>query len=349
MGGELFNPGAVEIAKLASLTKLSAVDVIEGSRALNFLSCAVVLLSFWLISALRARAGVAPPGSVASAIEESAAPIEPKLNVAKAIIPLLPIILLVVDSMAGSYSVERFLPGPSRILAAMILGVAAAGLSSRGNAAGLATAFFDGAGYGYTHVISLIVVASTFAAGVELSGLIGLLLKGMSAWPSSALVAAPVASCFLAVVAGSGIAPAVAIMDFFVPAAGSMGLDAIDLGAATSLGAHFGRTMSPAAAVVAMAARLSGANPRELIRQVAVPLLLGLTVLVAAALIRNANRENKGGNAMLPARQTPISFRASFIPGAGKPYSLAVTRARPARWFQRNAGRATANSSLTVR
>src|SRR5262249_49399903 len=123
----------------------------------------------------------------------------------------------------------------------------------------------------------------------------------------------------------------------------------IDLGAATSLGAHFGRTMSPAAAVVAMAARLSGASPRELIRHVAVPLLIGLTVLVTAALIRHAYRENKGGNAMLRERQTRISVRASFTPGAGKPNSLAVTRARPARWFQRNAGRATANSSLTVR
>ena len=57
MGGELFNPGAVEIAKLASLTKLSAVDVIDGSRGLNFLSCAVILLSFWLISGRRARQG----------------------------------------------------------------------------------------------------------------------------------------------------------------------------------------------------------------------------------------------------------------------------------------------------
>ena len=73
---------------------------------------------------------------------------------------------------------------------------------------------------------------------------------------------APVASWFLAFVAGTGIAPAVAIMEFFVPAAGSLGLDPIRLGAVTSLAAHFGRTMSPAAAVVMMSARLSGA-PRS--------------------------------------------------------------------------------------
>ena len=69
-----------------------------------------------------------------------------------------------------------------------------------------------------------------------------------------------------------------------MPAAGPLGLDPIRLGAVTSLAAHFGRTMSPAAAVVMMAARLSGAGPRELIRLVAGPLLVGLGVLVVAGL-----------------------------------------------------------------
>ena len=43
--------------------------------------------------------------------------------------------------------------------------------------------------------------------------------------------------------------------------------------------------MSPAAAVVMMAARLSGAGPRELIRRVAGPLLIGLAVLIAMAMV----------------------------------------------------------------
>ena len=77
-------------------------------------------------------------------------------------------------------------------------------------------------------------------------------------------------------------------MQFFVPAAESMGIDPIRLGAVTSLGAHFGRTMSPAAAVVMMSARLSGASPRELIRLVAAPLLIGLAVLIGLALLRIA-------------------------------------------------------------
>ena len=47
--------------------------------------------------------------------------------------------------------------------------------------------------------------------------------------------------------------------------------------------------------------------------------------------------------------QTLINSHASAYPGAGKPCSLAVTRASAARCRQRKAGRVVANSSVTVR
>ena len=75
-------------------------------------------------------------------------------------------------------------------------------------------------------------------------------VRGIAPWPDLAMAAGMVAPWCLAVVSGTGIAPAVAIMEFFVPAAGSMGLDPVRLGTVSALGAHFGRTMSPAAAVV---------------------------------------------------------------------------------------------------
>ena len=133
-----------------------------------------------------------------------------------------------------------------------------------------------GPGYAYHHVISLIVVASTFAEGVRAERFDRALDRDDRAWPTSAMVVATVAPGSWRSSSGTGIAPAVAIMEFFVPAAGSLGLDPIRLGAVTALAAHFGRTMSPAAAVVMMSARLSGASPRELIRHVAFPLLIGL-------------------------------------------------------------------------
>jgi C4-dicarboxylate transporter len=69
-------------------------------------------------------------------------------------------------------------------------------------------------------------------------------------------------------------------MEFFVPAAESTGIDRVRLGTLTTIGAHFSRIMSPAAAVVMMCARLSDAKASDLIRRVAVPLLVGGVVLL---------------------------------------------------------------------
>jgi hypothetical protein len=44
--------------------------------------------------------------------------------------------------------------------------------------------------------------------------------------------------------------------------------------------------MSPAAAVVAMSSRLADERPSELLRRVAIPLLVGLAVMVAVTLLR---------------------------------------------------------------
>jgi len=284
MGGELFNPGAVEIRKLAELTGLSSSQVIARSARLNLLSSATALTAFWLVAARRERrhTGSQVPGHPPP--EESAGPKQQRVNVIKAMVPVLPILLLSLDALIGTNPVTRSLVGPARILAAMLIGVVAAGLTSLEKTGGLASAFFEGAGYAYTHVISLIVAASTFAEGIRLSGLIRLLIRAMIPWPAVAMVVATGSSWCLAFVSGTGIAPAVAIMEFFVPAAGSMGIDPTKLGALTAIGAHFGRTMSPAAAVVMISARLSDSQPADLIRRVAVPLLIGGVVLLLAAL-----------------------------------------------------------------
>jgi DcuC family C4-dicarboxylate transporter len=283
MGGELFNPGAVEMRKLAELTGLTGAEVVARSARLNLLSAAGVLAAFWLRSTL-GRGPREPRGPEHGSSEKGAESDSCRINLYKAMIPVLPILLLSVDALIGPNAITRSLVGPTKILAAMLIGVLAAGLSSPAKVGGLSSAFFEGAGYAYTHVISLIVAASTFAAGVETSGLIGRLIAAMIPFPAAALLVAMGSSWSLAFVSGTGIAPAVAIMEFFVPAATAMSIDPVRLGALTAIGAHFGRTMSPAAAVVMVSARLSGASATDLIRRAAVPLLAGGVALLLFAL-----------------------------------------------------------------
>jgi DcuC family C4-dicarboxylate transporter len=103
------------------------------------------------------------------------------------------------------------------------------------------------------------------------------------AWRSLAVLAAIAIPFGLARVCGSGIAPAVAVMKALVPVASVLALDPMQLGAITASAAHFGRTMSPAAAVVAMCATLTASDRQALLREVTRPLLAGLLVLLLAA------------------------------------------------------------------
>ncbi|MGO9466370.1 MAG: C4-dicarboxylate transporter DcuC [Isosphaeraceae bacterium] len=285
-GGELFNPGAVEMRKLAELTGLTGAAVVGRSAPLNLLGFSAALGAFWLLALRRERSRpeVCPNFPAPDQGASDSAPF--RVNLFKALVPILPLLILFTDHALGSSSVLRGLEGPARILTAMLIGVAAAAVSSWKTAGGLATAFFEGAGYAYNHVISLIVVASTFAEAVRLSGLIELLIQAILPWPMLARVVATIAPWSLAVVSGTGIAPAVAIMEFFIPAAGSMGLEPVQLGTLAALGAHYGRTMSPAAAVVMVSSRLAQSSARELIREVAIPLFVGGAVLLVAAMLR---------------------------------------------------------------
>lgn len=278
MGGELFNPGAVEMRKLSELTGLAGHDVVSRQAPLNFAACGSALLTFWLLAWRNSRAVEPTPDAEPVADE-------PRINVFKALIPVAPLAILFADGTLGPSSPLAGFEGPSKILAAMLVGSLLAWLAVPRCGPRLAPEFFEGAGYAYTHVISLIVAASTFAEGVRKSGLIQVVVKMLAERPAMAPFASAILPWGLAVIGGSGIAPAVAIMDFFVPAADAMGLDPVRIGTLASLGAHFGRTMSPAAAVVAMCARLSDAPGPRLIFRVAPPLLIGMTVMIAATVL----------------------------------------------------------------
>src|SRR5262249_48367181 len=127
----------------------------------------------------------------ACAVDEGALAAEQsfRINYVKALIPLLPLALLFLTApplklfeVPPEWLGERSGGAPltaaehglfdSRLVgAAMLVGVAVAGLAAGKASVKVAGAFFDGAGYGFTHIISLIVAATCFGKGVELIGL----------------------------------------------------------------------------------------------------------------------------------------------------------------------------------
>jgi DcuC family C4-dicarboxylate transporter len=141
--------------------------------------------------------------------------------------------------------------------------------------------FFEGAGYGFTHIISLIVIANCFGQAIEGAGLAKLLGQLIAEAPRLMEPLAAFVPLGFAAVSGSGMASTQSLYGFFHGPALALGLDPVSVGSLVSLGSAAGRTMSPVAAVTLMCATLTGTNPFTLAKRVAVPLLAGMVVVVA--------------------------------------------------------------------
>jgi DcuC family C4-dicarboxylate transporter len=85
-------------------------------------------------------------------------------------------------------------------------------------------------------------------------------------------------------ISGSGMAATQSLFAFFAKPALATGMAPEQAGAVVALGAAAGRTMSMVAAVTLMCASLTRTSPTDLVRRVAPPLLVGILVVIIAAM-----------------------------------------------------------------
>jgi DcuC family C4-dicarboxylate transporter len=311
VGGELLNPGAPELLTVYDKTQVSTVE--QSQRYLPplvFTQLAVSVVTCWLLSRWWERSqpsplageggGASPPGegnkTKAVLLTPNPSPLAgegDKINLLKAIVPLVPLALLFLSGLPRPYKLldvpEEWLIKPedakqysSRLIGlAMLVGVLVAMAVSRDKARDCVKQFFEGAGYGFTHIISLIVTANCFGKSIETAGLAGSLGELIRAAPELMHPLAALVPLAFAAVSGSGMASTQSLYGFFYGPAVELGLDPVAVGAMVSLGAAAGRTMSPVAAVVLMCGTLTGTNPFTLAKRVAVPLLCGIAVVIA--------------------------------------------------------------------
>jgi DcuC family C4-dicarboxylate transporter len=211
-------------------------------------------------------------------------------------VPVVPLALLFATSLPAEYKLfdvpDRWViavradgtrdPAYSTRLIglAMLVGVAVAAAAAPGRARDCVKEFFAGAGYGFTNIVSLIVTATCFGKAIELAGVARVLGQLIESVPELMQPLACFVPLAFAALCGSGMASTQSLYEFFYTPAVRLGLDPVSVGALVSLGSAAGRTMSPVAAVVLMCGTLTGTNPFTLAKRVAVPLLVGVTVVV---------------------------------------------------------------------
>lgn len=157
MGGELFNPGAVEVVKLAELTGQSTSAILAQVLPINLLASVTALIVFCILVLIASEEITKTDGNLEIKFE---------INYIKALVPLLPMILLFVVPVVVELPTE-FNNNSVAIAAAMLIAIVAAGLTTPKALHSLPTAFFDGAGYAYANIISLVITATIFTEGIK--------------------------------------------------------------------------------------------------------------------------------------------------------------------------------------
>ncbi|MGE3809709.1 MAG: C4-dicarboxylate transporter DcuC [Gemmataceae bacterium] len=305
VGGELLNPGAPELQTVVNeVTKatgkaVTVNDCIERILPLVLVQLTVATLLFWLIS-IRAERQHQHGSESEDEPADDAGMLEAvdqfRVNYVKALVPLVPLVLLfltgpplnvidvpmswlVADPTTQKASFDTRLIG-----AAMLVGVIVASLTAPKTVGGIAHAFFEGAGYAFARIVSLIVTANCFGTGIKAVGFAAVIGRATTLFPALLLPTAGLLPYSFAWVSGSGMASTQSLYDLFVKPALALDVDPLQVGALVSIASAAGRTMSPVAAVVLMCASLTDTSPIDLMKRIAVPLLAGLVVVVMVAL-----------------------------------------------------------------
>jgi C4-dicarboxylate transporter, DcuC family len=322
LGGELLNPGAPELRTVTSALGVDAAACVSRIFPLLMVQLGVAIVVFWACSvraeakndhtAAQPIVDVPDPDRSAFRVNplKAAIPLVPVVLLFLTILPLnskdkllpVPERWLVKPRTADelpkppaeqsdevrmqvldALNAEERRPFSSRLIgAAMLVGVVAAALTNRRTAGATAKAFFEGAGYAFAQIISLIAIAACFGEAVKLVQLNQVLGQLIEARPGLLLPSAGALPLAFAWISGSGMAATQSLFRFFVEPSAGQHIDPVHVGAIVSIGAAAGRTMSPVAAVTLMSASLTKTSPFDLAKRVAIPLLAGMVAVVLA-------------------------------------------------------------------
>jgi len=292
IGGELLNPGAPELVAIANKLHIPSSSLVPKVATVLFIHLTVTTVVFLWWN----RKDTVSPRDAETLIEAQG-----PVDWFKAMVPVTPLLLLFVlgPPLELLHWPREWILGPgesdawysARLIGlAMLAGCLAACLAAPRQAPRVANYFFEGAGYGYAHIISLIVIAKCFSTGIKNSGVAELVESAAGIAPLLLVPLAGLIPLVLAFLCGSGIGATQGLYPTFADIAMRQEIDPTWIGVVCCIGSAAGRTMSVVAAVTLMCSNLTGSTPGQLSRRVAVPLLIGILTVIGIVMLRVAGR-----------------------------------------------------------
>lgn len=276
--GLMFNPQIADIAFKAKEIPAPDAMIVIMQEALPCAIGALVAAICLTIICIVLKEGVGSTKIVKELPDGEEIQKNFKVNPIKAIIPIIPLALLVLASKQVGVLPTKAFSVPVCMLIGTAIGLIVA-LFSKQKIGEASKKFCRGAGDGFCDVVILIAAAAMFASGMKAIGLTGALVDAMKGSQSVAMFAAAAGPFVMAAISGSGNAAALAFNQAITPNAADFGLTIVQLGAVAQIAAGLGRSMSPVAGGVIILAGIAGVNPMEVVKRTAIPAILALIVV----------------------------------------------------------------------
>ena len=194
-----------------------------------------------------------------------------KINPIKAILPMLPVVLIILNGKMG-WGLD--------VMSWMLICTALAVVINIKDFKGTSNAFFKGMGSSFGDIITLMAAAAVFTAGMSAVGLTNALLEIMKNSSSVASLGATFGPFALAMATGSGNAAIAAFNEALVPFAADFGFTQEALGAVALIAGGIGRSCSPVAGVTIIVARIAKVEPMDAAKYGILPCLVSAIILM---------------------------------------------------------------------
>lgn len=280
--GSQLSPGHPQNAFLANLFDATIIDVINWHIRADVVSILLGAGFLFAIALLRKehKGFVPEEGHVPAKIE--------KANILYALVPALPVLLLILCAwfngpsapafgksfMAAAPWFKVYTSVPAAMLTGTILGIAV----TRSNPAACVKEFFNGMGNGYASVLGLIIAASVFVAGMQAVGLIDAGIDAMKNATGAVRWATAYGPLIMAVITGSGDASTLAFQQAVTPHAAEFGMTIENMAGMAMLSGSLGRAMSPLNGAAIICAGIARVNPLEITKRNATGMLIAAFV-----------------------------------------------------------------------
>ncbi len=271
--GSLLSPGSVHQPIIANLANIEVIEAIKVHALADFIALFIGIISLTVVAKiLKEDKGYVNLNKVTTDISF-------KVNPIFAILPMIPVILLIVFSLSEVREIfswtEQF-----NVPTAMLIGSILCFTFTRTSPSLATKSFFKGMGNAYGESMAIIVSAGVFVAGMKSLGLIDVAIVSLKESKDIIPLATAFLPFLLGLLSGSGDAAAIAFNESVTVYASEFGFDTARMASLAALSGVLGRTMSPIAGATIICASIAKISPFEIPKRNGAGMIIATVVIM---------------------------------------------------------------------